>query len=114
MPRYDRASFSSTFRYEYVSAKSGIAFSVGAGVFGQSIIIPHNLGYYPYYKLWYTFGGKVFRLFAGPSTYNLDGNGAQIFSISNTTSAITISMDNNGASTISGTIYYRIYAEPQV
>jgi hypothetical protein len=111
-----KIAFSSAYRYEHTALKSNSPFSVAGGGFATSTItIPHNLGYRPYYKAWYTFGdGNYFRLFAGVGSFNIDGNNAQIDNANVTTSNLVIVIDNFGVPAISGTIYYRIYAEPQV
>lgn len=110
-----KLSFYSGSRYERVLLKSSQAFSVVGGGFGQTTVtIAHNLGYKPYYKAWYGFGdGKYFQLFAGTGSFNIDGNSAQIDNVSVTTSNLVIVVDNFGVPAISGTIYYRIYAESQ-
>jgi len=111
----EKLSFYSASRYERVALKSSQNFTVTGGGFGQTTVtIPHNLGYKPYYKAWYGFGsGKYYQLFAGTATYDIDGNGAQIDNVSVTTTDLIVVVDNFGVPAISGTIYYRIYAEPQ-
>jgi hypothetical protein len=98
-----------------VALKSHVAFSVAGGGFATTTVtIPHNLGYKPYFKGRYTFvDGKYFNLFAGVGSYNLDGNGGQIDNINVTTANLIITIANFGVPAISGTIYYRIYAEAQ-
>lgn len=116
MSDYSKISFTSKYRYERVALKSSAAFSVAGGGFATTTVtITHNLGYKPYYKGRYTYGsGKYFGLFAGTGSYDLDGNGGQIESIAVTTTTLVIVIGNYGVPAISGTIYYRIYAEPQV
>lgn len=110
-----KQSFNSGNRYERIVLKSSAPFSVAGGGFANTTVtIPHNLGYKPYVKSWYTFGGKVFDLFAGPASFNLDGNSAQISNANVTTSSYIIFIENFGGAVINGTIEYRIYAEPQV
>lgn len=111
-----KLSFSSAFRYERVVKKSSKTFNVAGGGFANTTVtIPHNLGYRPYVKAKYSFGdGKYFDLFAGPGSFNLDGNGAQISNANADTINYTIFIENFGGPAISGTIYYRIYAEPQI
>lgn len=115
MPYFpEKLSFLSTVRYEYIALKGSVPFSVAA--FGiQTVTIPHNLGYVPYVKGYYTYGdGKYFRLYSGNVSYAIDGNGGQIDNESIDTSNYIIEVSENNGSPISGTIYYRIYAEPQV
>lgn len=107
-----KLTFLSPLRYERIAIKGTVAFSVAA--FGiQSITIPHNLGYTPYFKVWYAYtDGKVFNYFTGPGSFGIDGNGGQADSTNyadNTNLYLAIS-ENSGAP-ISGSIYYRIYAE---
>jgi len=61
----------------------------------------------------YTYGnGKYYDLFAGPASYNIDGNDKQVNDIVVSSTTITITIADNGAGIpVSGTIYYRIYAE---
>jgi hypothetical protein len=110
-----KLSFYSGTRYERVALKSSQPFTVAGGGFGQTTVtIAHNLGYKPYYKAWYTFGGgKYFQLFAGTGSFNIDGNSGQIDNVSVTTASLIVVVDNFGVPAISGTVYYRIYAEPQ-
>ena len=110
-----KLAFDTAYRYERIANKGGTSFSVAGGGFGNiTVTIPHGLGYKPYVKSWYTYGGKVFDLFAGPASYNVDGNGAQISNAYVTTSDYVIFIENFGVPAIAGTIYYRIYEEPQV
>lgn len=116
MTDYNRIAFTSGARYERIELKGSSGFSVAGGGFANTTVtIPHNLGYRPYVKAKYTYGsGKYFDLFAGPGSYNLDGNGGQISNANATTANYVVFIENFGVPAISGTIYYRIYAEPQV
>lgn len=116
MSDYSKIAFSSAFRYERVALKSSVAFSVAGGGFANTTVtIPHNLNYRPYVKAKYTFGnGKYYDLFAGPGSFDLDGNSAQISNEDATTTNYVVFIENFGVPAISGRIYYRIYAEPQV
>lgn len=106
--------FSTAFRYEHIAVKGNIAFSVPAFGFVTNTI-PHNLGYNPYVKSFYTFGdGKYFQLFTGTVSFNVDGNNMQIDDAFTDTVNYYVNLLNNAAGTVTGTIYYRIYAEPQV
>lgn len=100
-------------RDERIILKGSMSFSVGA--FGiQTYTVSHGLGYIPYVKSFYTFGdGKYFRLFAGTASYALDGNGGQIDNEDIDSSNYSVSVSENNGGPISGTIHYRIYAEPQ-
>lgn len=115
MSDYNKTAFTSAARYERVALKSSQPFSVAGGGFATTTVtIPHNLGYRPYVKAKYTFGsGKYFDLFAGPGSFNLDGNSAQIDNANADTTNYVVVIDNFGVPAITGTIYYRIYAEPQ-
>lgn len=115
MSDQSKIAFNSAFRYERNALKSNVPFSVAGGGFGSTTVtIPHNLGYRPYIKAKYTYGsGKYFDLFAGPLSYNIDGNGGQISNANVDISNYVIFIENFGVPAISGTIYYRIYAEPQ-
>jgi hypothetical protein len=109
-----KLAFYSGTRYERTALKSHVAFSLAA--FGvQTLTVAHNLGYVPYYKLFYAYGdGKYFQMFAGNGSYAIDGNGGQVDNIYPDSTNIYIELSENNGSPISGTIYYRIYAEPQV
>jgi hypothetical protein len=108
-----KLAFYSGSRYERVVQKSHLGFSIPA--FGiPTVTITHNLGYIPYVKLWYTFGdGKYFQMFSGAASFNIDGNSMQIDDIIVSTTTISITIENDDSVTHTGTIYYRIYAEPQ-
>ena len=114
MSNLNNIAFDSTLRVEYISIKGHIAFSVPS--FGiQTYTIAHNLGYNPFFKAFYTYGdGKYFDLFSGTGSYAIDGNGGQIDDAHVDTSNLYITVSENNGSAISGTIYYRIYAEPQL
>jgi hypothetical protein len=117
MPDPSKLSFSSKFRYERVAFKGSIPFSLSGAFAITTVSFKHNLGYKPYIKAWYTYGdGKVFELFAGPNSYNIDGNGYQIDNANTTTTtfSVTISEQNGAGSSAAGRVYYRIYAEEQV
>lgn len=114
MPDYSKVSFTNKFRYERQVVKGSSPFSMGA--FGSATVtIPHNLGYMPYVKVWYTYAsGKVYELFAGANSYDLDGNGAQVDNTWADSSNLYVSFFSFSGSTINGRVYYRIYAEPAV
>lgn len=106
-------NFNSGLRYERIALKGSTSFSINASSI-KTITISHNLGYVPYIKSWYTFvDGKYFDLFAGTASFNLDGNSMQIDNSNADTTNFYVVLDNSSAGTISGNIYYRIYAEPQ-
>lgn len=116
MSDYSKLSFLSTLRVERIALKGSIGFSVAGGGFSNTTVtIPHNLGYRPYIKSFYTYGsGKYYDLWAGPGSYDIDGNATQISNADASTTSYVIFIENFGVPAISGTIYYRIYAEPQV
>jgi hypothetical protein len=117
---YSKIAFSSRFRYEHMATdtsgnplKSSVAFSVAPSTF-PTITIPHNLGYVPFFRLYYGFNdGKYYPLFSGPSSYNIDGNSFQIDNVYADATNIYVYLENDNTVTVSGRIYYRIYAEPQ-
>lgn len=108
-----KLAFYSGSRYERVSTKTSVAFSLPPASFNNFVTITHNLGYIPYVKLWYTFGGKVYPMFSGPFSFNLDGNSVQVDDITLTTTTVVATFENNSAGTVTGTMYARVYAEPQ-
>lgn len=116
MVDFSKAAFTSYYRYEHIATKSSVAFNIAGGGFATTTVtVTHNLGYRPYYKAWYTLGdGKYFRVFAGTGSFNLDGKSEQIDNVNVTTTSLIITIDNFGIPAIAGTLYYRIYAEPQV
>lgn len=107
-----RLDFSTDFRYERVFRKSSVAFSA-AGFSFPTFTIPHGLNYNPYVRLWISFDatGKIYPIFSGPGSYNIDGNFFQIDDVYTDATNITISVENNAAGTITGRIYYRVYEE---
>lgn len=110
-----KISFSSAFRYERIVLKGSVGFSVAGGGFANTTVtVPHNLGYSPYFKARYNYGGsKTYALFAGPGSFNVDGNGGQISNVYVDTTNLVVFIENFNIPPISGTVYYRIYAEPQ-
>ena len=114
MSDYSKIAFDSAQRLEHIATKSHFDFSVVGPTGFHLYTIAHNLGYAPYFKAFYTYGdGKYFDLFAGPASFNIDGNGGQIDSISVDATNLYVGIDANNAGTLTGTVYYRIYAEPQ-
>jgi hypothetical protein len=109
-----KAAVYSPDRFEHIALKSHVAFSVAA--FGvQTYTVTHSLGYVPYFRGFYTYDNvEYFELFPGNSSYAIAGNGGQIDTIYITSTTLSIEVSENNGSPISGTIYYRIYAEPQV
>lgn len=109
--------FSSNFRYEYIAKKGSVLFTVTT-TFPNAVVtytIPHNLGYIPFFRAWYTFNNiSFFELFSGSTSYNIGGNGIEIDTVYADTTNLYVTVDNQGAATVSGRIYYRIYAEPQI
>lgn len=106
-------NFTSAYRYERIALKGSQTFVVSASSFPTETIA-HNLGYVPYVKLYYSFGdGKYFPMFAGPSSYDIDGNLFQIDNVYVDTANITLDLENDNSSSVSITVYYRIYAENQ-
>ncbi len=98
-----KLAFSSAFRYERVALKDSVAFSITSAEFFKTITIPHNLGYIPYYRAYYTINdGKYYSLFANQDLMD---------TITIDSTNLSILLANFGPSTITGTIYYRIYEE---
>lgn len=116
MSDFSKIAFSSAFRYEHIVLKGSSPFSVGGGGFANTTVtIIHNLGYRPFIKAFYSYGdGKYFSLFSGPSSFDIDVNGGQISNVNADSSNFIVFIENFDIPPISGTIYYRIYAEPQV
>jgi hypothetical protein len=108
-----KLAFYSGSRYERIALKGNFPFTIAASTF-PVYTITHNLGYIPYVKLWYTFSdSKYFPMFSGASSFSIDGNLIQVDDITVTTTTISVTMENDDSVTHTGTIYYRIYAEPQ-
>jgi hypothetical protein len=108
-----KLSFYSGSRYERIALKGNLPFSIASFAF-PTFTITHNLGYIPYVKLWYVFSDSAyFQMFSGASSFSIDGNLIQVDDITVTTTTISVTMENDDSVTHTGTIYYRIYAEPQ-
>lgn len=106
-----KLAFNSHSRYARLALKGSKGFSVS--VFGTtSVSVPHGLGYKPYYKLWYKVGTKYVQLYAGAGNYDLCGATDQSEDNYADTSNIHATFSSGGGA-YSGTLYYRIYAEPQ-
>lgn len=112
MADYSKLGFTSAFRYEHIATKGSISFS-NSGY--DTFTIPHNLGYKPYYKLFYRFGtGNIYVMSPGPSSYLIDGvSDTQVDNVYADNTNIYVIMLVNYGGPYTGTIYYRIYAEPQ-
>lgn len=108
-----KLSATSTTRYEYVNSKSSMAFSVLPGGF-PTYTVSHNLGYKPYYRAWYTYGNGVYHeLFAGFDSYDIESKGVQVAGVEMSDTAFSVTFDGaTNPGTVTGTVYYRIYAEP--
>lgn len=106
-----KLAFNSATRYERLAKKGSSPISVSA--FGvATVTIPHNLGYKPYYKLWYKVGSMYIQLFAGPGNYDTAGQTEQ--AEDNYADNINVYATFSSAGTgYTGTLFYRIYAEPQ-
>lgn len=113
MADFGKLAFTSKFRYEQVQLHGSMPFSVTMAEFYKEFTITHNLGYTPFFRLWYDFGdGRVFELFAGPNSYNIAGNSAQVDNIYADGTKIVVAIDNFGSGpTVAGKIYWRIYQE---
>lgn len=111
---YSKLSFTAGLRYEYITIKGHIDFTMGATYPDNqpTITITHNLGYKPFYKLWIVWPGssKIRPAILGNSTSSDDWN-YEMMNVSNTTTSINVQVINWSGNQVNGTIYYRIYAE---
>ena len=105
-------------RYEYVATKGTAPFTIGTTPFAlYTVVIPHNLGYVPFYKMRYKYTGddRYFDMFAGVDSYDIAGNDKQVYDIVADTTNITVTFTDGGGGTgATGNVYYRIYAEPKL
>lgn len=109
----NKLAFTSQFRYEQFVLRGSIPFSVTFAAGYAEFTITHNLGYIPFFRLWYDYGAAAkYECFSGPDSFGIAGNGGQIDTIIVDTSKILIGIDNFAAPTVAGRIYYRIYKEP--
>lgn len=115
MSDFSKISFSSAYRYERVVLKGSVGFNLPGSFFGiTTVTVTHNLGYKPYFKARYTYGnGKYYDLYPGAGSFNIDGNSGQVDNVYPDSTNLVIEMANFGIPAISGTIYYRMYAEAQ-
>lgn len=113
MSDYSKIAFTSAYRYERIATKSSIAFTNTAY---DTFTIPHNLGYKPYFKLFYRFAsGNIYAMTSGPSSYLIDGvSDTQVDNVYADNTNVYVLMLVNSGGPYGGTIYYRIYAEQQV
>lgn len=113
MSDFSKIGFTSKYRYEQVALKSHVDFTISGSFATTTATITHDLGIKPYFRARYTFGdGKYYSLFSGPGSYDIAGNGVTVDNIVVGTSTIQITFLNDfGAGTINGTVYYRIYDE---
>jgi hypothetical protein len=108
-----KLAFNSEYRYERIVKKGSETFTVTSDSF-PNVSISHGLNYTPYVKCFCTFGdGKIFPLFSSPASYNIDGNSFEIDNYYVDNNQINLSFENDSASSVTITIYYRIYGEPQ-
>lgn len=106
-----KIAFSSDARYARLALKGSSNFSVSA--FGiTTVTVPHPLGYKPYYKLWYKIGTRYIQLFAGPANYDTGSSTDQAEDNYADTANVYANFSSTG-SAYNGTLYYRIYEEPQ-
>lgn len=109
-----QVAFSSQFRYERIDIKSSQSFST-AGV-SVSLTIPHNLGYSPYFRCYVLFSGDdryYYLTTANPNVFYGNSGQAGVEGYYADTTNLYCTFDNFTSGTLSGTFYYRIYAEPQ-
>lgn len=113
---YANVAFDSRLRYERVVDRDTATTTIAASPAGgqTALVIPHNLGYEPYYKLKYSFNGtRWYDLFAGVTSYDIAGNGKQVDDITVDSSNITVTFSDFANSASSVTVAYKIYAEPK-
>lgn len=115
MVDYSKLAFDSSLRIEHIALKGSSSFTLTNSVGLVIVTIPHNLGYSPYFKMFYGFGdGKYFGGFAGPASFDIDSNQVQIDNMYADTVNLYVQVSLNFWTVdIHGIIYYRIYAEPQ-
>jgi hypothetical protein len=105
-------AFSTQFRVEHVATKSHIDYTLAPFDF-QTITIPHNLGYVPFFRLWVQFPGSsnLYYQASGPGTFALVGS-FQIEDIYADTTNVYVRIADYGGGSGNGKVYYRVYAEP--
>lgn len=117
MTNFFKLAFLSLFRYERVALKGHVTLTTSNPPYVNSVLIPHNLGYEPYFKAWITFDGvKFFQLFAGNASLGIAGNNIQITDCHADSTNLIVEMTDEAFTpgvVTTATIYYRIYAEPQ-
>lgn len=109
-------AFTTAYRYERVIAKGNKTFTFNNS---GTVTIAHSLGYRPYFKLYYKYGnGNIYALYSGTGSYAIDGtNQMQVDNVRSDGTNVYIDFFNfdfstNPSPAVSGTVYYRIYAEP--
>lgn len=111
-----KAAFSSEYRYEYIGTKGHQAFTTTGGSPNvATVIIAHSLGYIPFFRVYFQFQGdsNYYTSYNGPIIY-LGTDFWVINSIQPSTTTLTVSINPQGStSVLTGTVFYRIYAEPQ-
>jgi hypothetical protein len=108
-----KLAFSSEHRYERIVKKGSDTFTVSASS-TSNVSISHGLNYTPYVRCFYSFGdGNVFPMFSSPASYNIDGNSFQIDNLYVDNNQINLSFENDSGSSVTITVYYRIYGEAQ-
>lgn len=108
-----KLAFSSRFRYERIVLKDSYSFTVQANS-TSSVSITHGLGYVPYVKFFCDFGdSKVFPLFCGSSSYDIDGNSFEVDNVYTDSQSMDFDFDNESSSTVVINVHIRVYAEPQ-
>lgn len=106
-------AFTSKQRYERITLKGSVPFSTNNGGPNTSTVtIPHGLGYAPFVRLFFALEGFS-GYFQSYNSYVLNIGHWLIDTLEVDTTNITIKFlyDDTGIHT--GTVYYRVYAEPQ-
>ena len=113
---YDKLAFSTQFRYQTISLRGSVNYSMGADPYYNitTTTIRHGLGYKPYFRIYIKFpgSGRIYEMETGPGSYGLV-NAYQIAGIGSDNTNITVQIESYNGAGGTGTIYYRIYEESQ-
>jgi len=103
-------AFSSAFNYQEVKLKGSVLYTIAPYEFNKLVSIPHNLGYKPYFRLYFSLpgSGRIFSMIAGPGSYGLVGD-YQVDGYNSTETHVNFQLSNYGGGSGAGRVYYRIY-----
>jgi hypothetical protein len=113
MINLNNVAFDSRYRYERIFSKSHSNFTTSGGTPNTALVsIAHNLGYVPFFRVFLKFSddANYYSSFIGPNV--IIGNW-EISVLNTTTTNLNVGIQNNTTNATAGTVYYRIYAEPQ-